>query len=150
MRLVNKSGDILATGRDWSGLVGAAMEILDWPKCSAFLAAQWWVADVSRMKEASVATLEAWLLSEEVSWWECPFDEDNGGQELEEGCVDNLFDVASACWAGSGSRWYTRIGMLRALRKAAKEPVKTTEELARMWATEMNLTVEEDSGTGRD
>ena len=143
MKLIDEDGKEVVMAVGWAVLVVGALEELDYPKSSALLAAQWWVADVARMKNADVGTLEEWLLSKQTLWWECPFDMDDGGQDLEDDCYDGLFDVASQLWYQCAHTWYTRIGMLRALRKAAKEPVKTTEELARMWAAEMGLTVEE-------
>lgn len=143
MRLISKNKDVLVVKEDWLDLVWRAWSLLGSPKCSILLAARWWIADVDRMGKANIATLERWLLDKKVSWRRCPFDLWGGGQELEEDCEDMLFDIASVLWHKSACKWYTRIGMLRALRKAAKEPVKTTEELARMWAAEMKLTVEE-------
>ena len=143
MRLLDKDGAVLATGENWSRLVYDAWGSLYYPKCSAFLAMQWCVTDVDRMHEADVGTLEGWL--SRAIWRSCPFDIGKGGQKLEPGCYDILFDMASEFWFCSTHRWYTRIGVLRALRKAAKEPIKTTEELARMWAAEMKLRLEEDN-----
>ena len=141
MRLIDKHGETVVQEDTWAALVLGAFYWLVFPRCSLGLAALWWVADVARMKHADVGTLDSWLTYPET-YSGCPFDSVDGGQELEGGCRDDLFDVASEFWDSSVA-WYTRIGMLRALRKAAKKPVKTTEELVRMWAAEMGLTVEE-------
>lgn len=143
-KLIDEDGAVVARGGDWGLLAFDAYCRMNSPIPKLLLAASWWVADVHRMEKADVGTLERWLTGDdgEICWdWAgCPFDPDDGGQELEFAREDGFFQMASELWFIC-TRNYTRLGMLRAIRRAAREPILELEDLVRRWAREAGLTL---------
>lgn len=136
MKFLDTRGKVVAEANNWAQLVFIAEDVVYvCVPAKAMTIAYWCVADVARMDDFGVDDLLSWTDKST-----CPFL--SGGEETM--YDDWLFKAAGLLWFGGfygRLKHYTSLGKKRALIKAAQEPVKTPQELVKLYAEDRGLTI---------
>jgi len=125
-----KGGLAIAESDDWFSLVWKAER--KQPPVTLSRCAPWWVADAGRTEDVSLETLMD-AVEEET----CPFE----GASLPNG-EDEFYKAAAGFWVWCRDH-FTSEGIIRAIRAASAQPVKTPEQLACLYAEDCGYTIVE-------